>query len=420
MPRRRSIALVSWLVIGVAWRVPPTLGLAIRRLPSKPRVTTMIRSFPASSVLLVAAFCFAPGLLASEASVRSALGQTAPAQADATDSAAPAPLQQVSDADLAALLQKVQATLDRYRTQSPNTRENDPWEIMHWIVAYGVDTEVRLDGPTGDPMTAIGYLCFNGRANGRRLLSTNEEGVLPLRGPGQQGHDGQFLAILAQSRLMIDYPLQVGEEEFTIADLIEFEKRTCRPRSELTFKLIGLSHYLDTDATWTSETGAPWSISRLIEEEIAQPIRGATCGGTHRLLGLSFALHNRRRENKPIDGQFKRAEAYLADYHNYTLRLQNNDGSFSTNFASGRGESPDPTTRLYTTGHTLEWMAFSAPDELLADPRMVRSVDYLCGLLETSNGWEYGALGHALHGLSIYHGRATKLAMQSQAQTASE
>ena len=53
----------------------------------------------------------------------------------------------------------------------------------------------------------------------------------------------------------IDYPMRVDGHDFTVADLVEYEKLTCRPKSELTFKLIGLAHYLDSDATWTSEMG---------------------------------------------------------------------------------------------------------------------------------------------------------------------
>ena len=73
-----------------------------------------------------------------------------------------------------------------------------------------------------------------------------------------------------------------------------------KDETELTFKLIALAHYLDSDATWTSETGDEWSISRLIEEEIQSPIIGAACGGTHRLMGLSYAV--RERVKHGLDG----------------------------------------------------------------------------------------------------------------------
>src|SRR5262249_58545401 len=132
---------------------------------------------------------------------------------------------------------------------------------------------------------------------------------------------------------------------------IETEKLGCQANTELTFKLIALSHYLDSDATWRSHTGQEWSISRLIQEEIKQPIRGAACGGTHRLMGLSYAVRKRQQKGGEIDGQYLRAQKYVSDYHQYTLSLQNPDGSFSTEWFTGRGNRQDLARRCQTTGH---------------------------------------------------------------------
>jgi hypothetical protein len=112
----------------------------------------------------------------------------------------------------------------------------------------------------------------------------------------------------------------------------------------------------------------------------------------------------------PSTGEFQRAAKFIADYHQYTFNLQNPDGSFSTSFAAGRGSDPNPSTRLYSTGHTLEWMVFSAPEDLLASPRMAGAVEYLCGVLaDTQQTWDLGALGHALHALAMYQERAGRL-----------
>ncbi|MEX0939077.1 MAG: hypothetical protein WDZ59_14535 [Pirellulales bacterium] len=314
-----------------------------------------------------------------------------------------------ADPQLATLPDRLDGVLELYQGKMLNTQSHGPWEIMHAIIAYGVDTQIRIDGPSGEPVTAIGWLCFNRPAAGQRLLYTGRQGELAaMRGPGLQGHDGQFLAILAQSKVMPDYPIKVGERDFTVADLVEYEQKTCVAGTELTFKLIGLSHYLESDATWTSENGQQWSIERLIREEIAQPIRGATCGGTHRLMGLSYAIQRRVRQGLPITGEFRRAEIYTSDYHKYTFKQQNSDGSFSTAWFSGRGNDADLDTRLRTTGHILEWMAFSLPKDGLTDPRTVQAVEYLTGLLHdnSSRRWEIGPLGHALHALALYRDRA--------------
>ncbi len=189
---------------------------------------------------------------------------------------------------------------------------------------------------------------------------------------------------------------------------------------ELTFKLIALSHYLDPDATWTTPDGKQWSIERLVREELKAPVRGAACGGTHRLMGYSYALKKRAQRGKPITGDFKRAQTYLRDYHRYTFGLQNPDGSFSTAWFERKASDPSIDRRIKTSGHILEWITFSLTDEELRDPRMVKAVDYLATLMLANprHTWEMGPLGHALHGLLLYDARVFKDVVPLQARPA--
>jgi hypothetical protein len=203
----------------------------------------------------------------------------------------------------------------------------------------------------------------------------------------------------------------VGYKNFTIQDLIEHEKSDCRDGEELTFKLIGLSHYLDSDEEWKTRDGQTWDIARLIREELKQPIlRVAACGGTHRLMGHSYALYKRRKQGKTIDGQFARAEKFIADYHKYAFSLQNQDGSFSTRWFEGREAKSDLDRKIKTTGHITEWMVFSLPEERLTDPRIVKAVNFLVTSLQRNVGreWEVGPHGHAIHALRIYDRRLFK------------
>ena len=80
--------------------------------------------------------------------------------------------------------------------------------------------------------------------NGQTLFWVQNSKLQTKIGPGVQGHAGQFLAMLAQSRVRTDYPMKVDNVDFKVADLVEHEKHTCQPRTELTFKLIALVHYL--------------------------------------------------------------------------------------------------------------------------------------------------------------------------------
>ncbi len=309
--------------------------------------------------------------------------------------------------ELQSLRAKVRGALTHYYPKHLNTRDHSPWEVMHGIIAYGVDTQLFRSGTSGEKVNAIGWMCFSGPCRGERMLFLNGNEIVARKGPGLQGHYGQFLAILAQSHLKLDYPMQIGGKQFTIADLVEHEKKDCQVGEELTFKLIGLMHYLDSDETWKSRDGQEWSIQRLVKEELAQPIRGAACGGTHRLMGISYSVNKRIQRGQPIEGEFRRAQTFINDYHRYTFSLQNPDGSFSTEWFTRRGDNSDIDRRIKTTGHIIEWLTFSLSDEDLRHPKMVQAVDYLATLMNSNmnHTWEIGPCGHALHALSIYNRR---------------
>jgi hypothetical protein len=302
------------------------------------------------------------------------------------------------------LRDRLRQCLAHYYFRPENVATRSPWGSMHWMLSYGVDSQL-IAGPKR--VNAIGYLNYNGVCNGQRLFYLSGGKLQAQVGVGVQGHAGQYLAMLAQSRVKADYPMLVDGQKFTVADLIEHEKLTCRPASELTFKLIALSHYLKSDDKWTSNDGQQWDIPRLIKEELAQPINGAACGGTHRMTGFSYAVRKREQRGELIEGQWKRAKKFVEDFHEYTFKLQNPDGSFSTEWFVMRAEHGDIGRRLQTTGHITEWLAFSLTKEQLAEPRMVKSVDYLTTIMleHRNEKWSIGPLGHAIHALAIYDER---------------
>jgi hypothetical protein len=302
---------------------------------------------------------------------------------------------------------RIEACLINHYTKPVSADSLRPWSIMHGVLAYGQNSLVVSQGKR---ISAVDYLCQNGVGNDRRLLMLNQDKLAVAVGAGFQGHEGQLLAILAQVQTPIDHPISVHDKSFTVRDLIEYEKATCRAGTELTFKLIGLSVYLASDEVWKDSTGQGWDISRLMYEEMNQPINGAACGGTHRLMGLSYAVEMRRARGEPIDGQWKRAETFLTSYQNQALTsLQNPDGGFSTEFFEGRSQNADPIRQIYSTGHCLEWLAISLSDEQLVSPAVTRMVDRLLSLLEGEyrprqelNGNDVGPKGHALRALRLY------------------
>jgi hypothetical protein len=324
-----------------------------------------------------------------------------------------APVRRPLTSDQRALSTRVRRVLNTYYKRQLNSRDHNPWEMMHAIIAYGVHTKIHRGGPKAPTVNAVSYLCWNGTCHGLELLYLDKNRVNARKGPYVQGHYAQLLAILAQSRVPKDYPLRVGDRKFTIADLIETEKLTCDDGMELTFKLIAFSHYCDSDMTWHNDKGEEWDIPRLIKEELKAPIlSNAACGGTHRLTALAYAVRNRAKQGHEIDGAWLRAQKYLNDYHRYNFSLQNSDGSFSTEWFRRREARDDLDRRLQTSGHILEWFVYSLPDEQLTDPRVVKAVKYVSGILaaQPSREWEIGPLGHAIHALAIYDQRVFKAA----------
>jgi len=290
-----------------------------------------------------------------------------------------------------------------YRTQPSDATKDDVWETMHGFLPWGVDAQIRTS-QYRQPVNTIGWICWNKPCRGHRLFEVKNGKLEAKQGPRVQGHHGQFLAMLAQSFVPASYEIQVDGQSFTVQDLIEFEKETCQPKSELTFKLMALSYYMPADATWTSRDGKEWSLERLLKEEITQKVVGAACGGTHRLTGIAFAVASRKKAGLPMDGVWAKAEEYLAAYHKHSFQIQNRDGSFSTNWFEGRGMERDVDRRLQTSGHILEFLIYSLPQEKLTEPEIVRAVNYITTTLQRNpkHEWSIGPKGHALHALVLY------------------
>lgn len=288
-----------------------------------------------------------------------------------------------------------------YYTRQVDAEVLRPWSIMHGLIGYGEETLIIYRGRRH---SATEYLCANGIGDDRRILFA-EDGKLKARmGIGVQGHEAQLLAMLAQANVPFDQTLTVDGQAFEVKDLIQTEMETCRSDSELTFKLLGLSHYLQSDKEWESEQGETWSLERLVKEELEQPVNDGACGGTHRLMAISYALEQRRAEGKPIDGHWYRADKFIRDFQTYAWKFQHRDGSFSTGWFKERKFKGEIERKLYTTGHVLEWLVFSLPESELSDPRIGQTVDYILNLMLSAPNYDLavGPRGHALHALRMY------------------
>ena len=321
-----------------------------------------------------------------------------------------APIDQTKPLDpvLANRLQRTEACLTFYLDNPESTSVRSPWAVMHALLAFGNAYEM-IHGQ--GRVNAIGWMCHNGTCRTQRIFTPNGVGFTPNVGGGVQGHEGQFLAILAQSNVPLNYPIQIGSAKFKVEDLVRYEMATCKEKSELTFKLIGLSYYLDSNKQWRANDGKVWTISKLIQEEMAQPIIGAACGGVHRLMGFSFSVRQRQLQGQPISGQYSRAAKFVRDYVEYTWQMQNPDGSFSTSWYEGRANEPNEERKVQTSGHMLEWLMYTLSDDELKNPRVGRAIDFLLTKIydKRENKWPIGPRGHATRAVALYQGRTKEI-----------
>jgi hypothetical protein len=329
--------------------------------------------------------------------------------------AAAQPKRELSPA-LAALRDQVRRTLAMHRKQPFNTRENSATEIMNYCLAFGCGTEVALEGSNGKRVNGITCLCWDYPCAGFDMLGLSQKHIAVRIGYGYQEHPGEFLAMLAMSRVQPDYPVRTGKDVRTVADLIEAEKLGCRSGNDMSLKLIGLSYYVD-EPEWQNDLGETWSIDRILKEEVAQPVIAAPEGGLNRLMGLSYAVARRAKRGQPIDGQFERAQKYTTDFQEFALQLQNSDGSWGPYFLAARSTSPDAASQLRSTGRVLEWLALALPDKRLEDARVIGAVEYVNRLLGSQryqgsasslSTREIASVGHALHALNMYDERVFK------------
>ncbi len=158
------------------------------------------------------------------------------------------------------------------------------------------------------------------------------------------------------------------------------------------------------DGPVDARDGQTWSIERLLRAELNQDLDRSACGGTHRMMGIAMALKRHREAQGAITGVWQEADQRVQQALEATRQMQNPNGSFSVHYFERPGQSPDVTIDLGATGHILEFVTIALPPERLHEPWVVRAANYLCELLQQTQGiaLECGTLYHAAHGLILY------------------
>jgi hypothetical protein len=151
-----------------------------------------------------------------------------------------------------------------------------------------------------------------------------------------------------------------------------------------------------------------WTLEPLVQFEAQQDLTTSACGGMHRLMGLAHAVNYWKRRKMNFTGGWLEAQQKLKQTIETIRRYQNSDGTFSTNYTTRPGTSSDLSSRIGTTGHTLEVLAYALEPSELREPWVEKSVRRLCELLKAAGDEELecGGLYHGLAGLRIYRNRA--------------
>ena len=240
--------------------------------------------------------------------------------------------------------------------------------------AYGCGTAIAQQTADGNqPVNGITCLCWNYPCDGFQVLIGQQGRVAARIGYGYQEHPGEFLAMLAMSRVPADYTLHVGPNV----------PKVCGPGRDGKTRLAGAAAICrwcssawpttPTESTWKNDLGETWSIERIVAEESSQPVVGAAEGGMNRLLGLGYAVSRRARARRS-DG---RALGAGAEIHRRLPGLRSSRRRTPTAVGGPISFPPAASPRMPprscgATGRVLEWLAVSLPEKRLDGVRASR------------------------------------------------
>ncbi len=365
----------------------------MRRFPRLPRLDIWLTSLTA----------IAAGLCSSNSIAQPATA--VPRVAAATpNQAATIPAKRQADPFLEQIDQAIDVTGKRYLTANVHS----PWQIFHGILAMKRDFQLNLND---QKVNALEWIATSEPQfdNQPLLLKTAHGGKFHsfTRPWAFEGHPSQFLALMSQSDLPVDYSFKIGNERITVADMIQNTMKEVNSKEEVTWVLWALQHYVKPDFQWTNQHGEAWSIEKLVQIETAAPVVGAACGGNHRLFALTRTRDKHLLLGGKLTGVWAQADLKIRQHVELARSLQNSDGSFSAKFYQAAGVTSDVNERFNTTGHTMEFLSIGLPGNRLHEPWVRNAVSVLARELvqHRQRQVDCGPLYHSLNSLMIYRER---------------
>ena len=221
----------------------------------------------------------------------------------------------------------VRRLLAALRTQPFNTQQNTCTDILDFCLGFGCETELNDNATSGKKVNGITCLCWNMPCAGYEILTTSEGHLAPRVGYGYQNDSSELAAVFALSNVPAEYPARAGKYVRTVADLIEYEKLTCRAGMDMSAKLVALATYVQ-QPSWKDSLGGEWTLQRIVSEELNRPHGTRVHTATDRLLGLTVAIEPFKTDKVPLEGDLGRARSYIDESIDYAYAAQNSDGSW--------------------------------------------------------------------------------------------
>ncbi|MFK7777655.1 MAG: hypothetical protein QM501_05985 [Gimesia sp.] len=289
---------------------------------------------------------------------------------------------------------------------------HSPWQIYHGLNAFRRDFQIEKDGELISAMDWISQSnpqfqdlpWFEKTIHGGRA----HRYTVPYH---FEGHPNQSLALMVMCNLPTDFEFKVENGSVTIAEIIHNAKMDLNPRSELTWTLWFLTHYLDSDSTWVTRKGETWGIEQLVADQIKTKVTKAACGGTHNLYSLAAARNNHVRNGGELRGVWVQADQKLKRYAMAARSLQRRDGSFPTSYFRGYGSPKNFNEQISSSGHMMEWLMLATSDRQLDDEWIERGIKHLASQLvdNRDSSAECGPLYHAVSALTLYRDRVNNV-----------
>ena len=284
-----------------------------------------------------------------------------------------------------------------------------PWQVVHGVLALRWDLRLR-EQPTGKLISGIEWIMGGAFYDNQPLWQETPYGGQghPFTRPyAFEGHPTQFLGYMCLANIPLDYEVATPTKVITVRDIVQDAKMQVRTGREITWTLWALAHYESPDAQWTNATGEAWSIERLLKMQVDEPVTSGACGGCHGLFALAYARNLKLDTGESLRGVWVEADQKVKRYIEEARSLQNADGSFSSNHLLGPGETREFGKRISTSGHQLEWLMMSLPQDRLSEEWIQRGITSVARDLVVNRNTEAdcGPLFHALHALVLYRQR---------------